>query len=95
MGQVLLYVKGPLFISTFMKTYYVYIVECSDSSFYTGFTSNLEKRINEHNNGLHKEAYTYKRRPVILRWVEYFSDPNQAIMVEKQIKAGAGEKNWP
>lgn len=35
-----------------MKIYYVYIVKCSDNSYYTGFTNDLEKRINEHNDGL-------------------------------------------
>ena len=75
-----------------MKLYYVYIVECSDGSFYTGFTSNLEKRISEHNSGSDPDAYTFKRRPVELKWVETFTDPNHAITTEKQIKGWGREK---
>ena len=75
-----------------MKIYYVYIVQCSDNSFYTGFTSNLEKRLTQHNEGYDKDAYTYKRRPVALKWVEQFTDPNNAIAVEKQIKGWSRRK---
>ena len=52
-----------------MKIYYVYILKCKDESYYTGFTSNLEERINQHNNGKHKDSYTYKRRPVELVFI--------------------------
>ena len=75
-----------------MKLYYVYIVECSDGSFYTGFTSNLEKRIFEHNSGRDPDAYTFKRRPVELKWVETFTDPNHAITTKKQIKGWSRSK---
>ena len=75
-----------------MKIYYVYILECSDGSFYTGFTSNLEKRMNEHNDGKHRDAYTYSKRPVTLKWVEYFLNPDQAIAIEKQIKGWSRRK---
>ena len=47
-----------------MKLYYTYILECADQTYYTGFTSNLEKRLMDHNQGRDKDAYTYKRRPV-------------------------------
>ena len=84
-----------------MKLYFVYIVECSDGSYYTGFTVNLDKRIMEHNSGSFDNAYTLKRRPVVLRWYEKFTDPNQAIAVEKQIKGCSRrkkkaliEENW-
>ncbi|SDL55990.1 putative endonuclease [Salinimicrobium catena] len=75
-----------------MKLFYVYIVECSDKSYYTGFTSNLDKRIVEHNVGTHDNAYTLKRRPVILKWTEQFTDLNPAIAVEKQIKGWSHKK---
>jgi len=68
-----------------MKDYFVYIVECSDSSFYTGVTNNLDRRIAEHNSGLIK-GYTSKRLPVQLVFSQRFSDINQAIKFEKQIK---------
>ncbi|MCD4736871.1 MAG: GIY-YIG nuclease family protein [Bacteroidales bacterium] len=43
---------------------FVYIVECSDGSFYTGVTKDLDRRVAEHNDGDNPKAYTYRRRPV-------------------------------
>lgn len=69
-----------------MKTYYVYLVKCTDNSFYTGVTNDIERRVLEHNNSKDKSAYTFKKRPVTLVWFEYYNDINQAIEKEKQIK---------
>jgi putative endonuclease len=69
-----------------MKTYYVYILKCSDDSYYTGITSNLEKRLAEHNEGTDVNSYVSKRRPVTLVWFSSFSNPETAIAREKQIK---------
>jgi putative endonuclease len=63
----------------------VYIVSCSDDSYYTGVTNNLERRIAEHNSGLIK-GFTSKRLPVKLVFSERFLDANDAIRLEKQIK---------
>jgi len=68
-----------------MKNYFVYILKCSDDSYYTGVTNNLEKRINEHQSGIIK-GYTSNRLPIRLVFSERFSDINQAIRFEKQIK---------
>ena len=69
-----------------MKQYFVYILLCSDKSYYTGVTNNLDRRIYEHAGGLDANSYTYKRRPVQLVFQESFSDINQAIAFEKQVK---------
>lgn len=69
-----------------MKIYYVYIVKCSDNSYYTGFTNDLERRINEHNGGVNPASYTHTRRPVKLVFYNEFNDVNQAIQFEKQVK---------
>ena len=69
-----------------MKSYFVYILECSDQSYYTGVMNELEGRIAEHQNGLNLKCYTYKRRPLELKFIEKFNDINQAIVREKQIK---------
>ncbi len=69
-----------------MKIYYVYILKCADESYYTGFTSNLEKRIIEHQSGKHVESYTYSRRPIDLKFYAEFTEPQMAINCEKQIK---------
>jgi putative endonuclease len=75
-----------------MKSFYVYIIACSDDSFYIGVTSNLGKRIDEHNSGLYPKAYSFKRRPVVLKWFQEFTDSFSAFQVEKQLK-GWSRKN--
>ena len=69
-----------------MKTYYVYILKCSDNTYYTGFTSNLKNRFFEHQQGKHIKSYTYKRRPLELVFYAEFSEAGFAIEKEKQIK---------
>lgn len=72
--------------------YYVYIVECSDKSYYTGVTNDLERRIREHNNDETASSYTSKRRPVLLKYFQHFQDIKQAIAFEKQIKGWSRKK---
>ena len=72
--------------------YYVYIVECSDKSYYTGITNDLERRIEEHNLGNNTSSYTFKRRPVVLKYYAHFFDVNQAIVWEKKIKGWSRKK---
>ncbi len=69
-----------------LKKYYVYILKCNDNTFYTGITSNLEKRLVQHKAGFDPNSYTFKRRPIKLVWNQDFFDPNQAIVFEKKIK---------
>jgi putative endonuclease len=68
-----------------IKDYFVYIVECKDGSYYTGVTSDLEKKINEHNSLIFK-GYTSSRLPVKLVYSNRFININEAINAEKQIK---------
>ena len=68
------------------KYYYVYILKCSDDSYYTGVTNNIERRLMEHESGRNPDSYTYSRRPVQLIYAEYFISPRQAIDFEKQVK---------
>lgn len=75
-----------------MKMMYVYILECSDHSFYTGVTNDIGRRVEEHQSGENKEAYTYSRRPVKLVYSEFFIDPTDAINFEKQIKGWTRKK---
>ena len=69
-----------------LQNYTVYILECSDSSFYTGITNDIERRFFEHQTGTNKDCYTYKKRPVKLVFTEHFSNPSDAIAFEKQVK---------
>jgi putative endonuclease len=75
-----------------MRLFYVYILKCSDGSYYTGITNNVDERVTQHNEGLLPSAYTYSRRPVELVWVEMLPDPNRAIALEKKIKGWSRRK---
>jgi putative endonuclease len=75
-----------------MKNYYVYIIECKDKSFYTGVTNSIEKRISEHNFGIDSNSYTYYRRPIKLVFSQYFTNIDDAIRAEKQIKGWSRKK---
>ena len=68
------------------KVIYLYILKCSDNSFYVGVTNNLERRIIEHNEGLNRICYTYSRRPAALMYHTYFTDFNLAFEWESRIK---------
>ena len=75
-----------------MKVYFVYILICSDNSYYTGITNNIDRRLLEHNNDLDKTSYSYSRRPVKIVYHECFQNPNDAIMWEKRIKGWTRKK---
>ncbi|MDA8214354.1 MAG: GIY-YIG nuclease family protein [Nitrospiraceae bacterium] len=75
-----------------MKSYYVYILQCSDGSYYTGVTNNVERRLYEHQEGLIDGCYTHNKRPVKLVYMEEFSDVLDAISREKQIKGWSRKK---
>lgn len=64
---------------------YVYMLECSDGSLYTGWTNNLEKRIAAHNNGKGAK-YTRVRLPVKLVYYEEYEDKIEAMKREYKIK---------
>ncbi len=72
--------------------YYVYILKCSDQSYYTGITNNLNKRFSEHQEGYYVDSYTYSRRPLELVFYSEFTDPNNAIEIEKRIKKWSRKK---
>jgi putative endonuclease len=69
-----------------MKIMYVYILECSDNSYYIGVTNDLERRFEEHTIGINRSCYTYTKRPVKIVCYEIFNDPISAIAFEKKIK---------
>ncbi|MFI5135131.1 MAG: GIY-YIG nuclease family protein [Chitinophagales bacterium] len=69
-----------------MKRLYVYILKCSEDSYYTGVTNDVDERVSQHNEGYYPKAYTFNRRPVKLVYVEEFQEYHEAIEWEKQIK---------
>jgi putative endonuclease len=65
----------------------VYIVECSNKSFYTGITTDIERRILQHNgHKLGGATYTKSHRPVTLRYVEKCENKSKALKRELAIK---------
>lgn len=66
-------------------TAYVYILRCKDGSLYTGWTNNLEKRIEAHNSGKGAK-YTKGRRPVTLVYSESLTTKEEALKREYAIK---------
>ncbi len=64
---------------------FVYILECADASLYTGWTTNLQRRVKAHNAGS-GGRYTRTRRPVRLAYWEWCQDRAQAQQREIQIK---------
>ena len=63
----------------------VYILRCSDNSYYVGHTENLKNRLKLHNSG-QGAKHTSTRRPVVLKYQEATSSKQEAIKREKQIK---------
>ena len=66
--------------------YFLYILECSDQTLYTGITTNLDRRLKEHNNSKLGAKYTKIRRPVKLVYFEEFIDRSKASKEEAKIK---------
>lgn len=70
---------------------YTYIVRCRDKTLYTGWTTNLDKRIHDHNRG--KGArYTRSRRPVELVYYEEYETKKEAMQREYAIKQLSRQK---
>jgi putative endonuclease len=64
---------------------YVYIVECSDGTLYTGWTVDIQKRLEQHNRGTGAK-YTRSRYPVTLRYLEELDTKEEALKREHAIK---------
>ena len=75
-----------------MHQYSVYILLCSDKSYYTGVTNNLSRRLEEHQLGLNPSCYTFRKRPLTLVYQCDFHFIEQAIAFEKQIKGWSRKK---
>ena len=70
---------------------WVYILKCSDDSYYTGSTDNLIKRMNQHINGVFK-GYTSSRLPIDLVYSKRFESMKEAYRAEMQIKGWSRKK---
>jgi len=71
--------------------YYIYLIQCNDGSFYTGVTSNLKRRFQEHktkSGSWHTKIY----RPIKIIYTEEYQTKLEALEREKQIKGWRREK---
>jgi predicted GIY-YIG superfamily endonuclease len=71
--------------------FFVYILKCSDGSYYTGHTDNLESRIAAHDDGSFG-GYTVDRLPVNVVHVQEFQTRDEAFAAERQIKGWSRRK---
>jgi predicted GIY-YIG superfamily endonuclease len=71
--------------------FWVYILRCSDSSYYTGHTDNLEKRMAEHQTG-EIPCYTTTRLPIKLVFSQEFQSRAEALECERQVKGWSRAK---
>lgn len=65
--------------------HYIYILKCKDNTYYTGYTTDVNKRVKTHNSGKGAK-YTRGRTPVTLMHQEEFNDKGDAMRREIQIK---------
>jgi putative endonuclease len=66
--------------------YAVYILRCSDGTYYTGLTKYLDGRLRDHEIGAHSDSYTFSRRPVKLVWSVVTESYQEAFQWERKIK---------
>ena len=69
-----------------MDKYYLYILECSDKTLYTGITTDLDRRVKEHNTSTLGAKYTNGRRPVKLMYSKKFKSRSEATKEESRVK---------
>ncbi len=72
-------------------SFYVYMLLCSDGSYYTGHTDDLQRRLAAHQRG-DISGYTSKRKPVQLVFAEEFASRDEAFRLERQIKGWTRHK---
>lgn len=68
-----------------MSKAYMYVVRCADDTLYTGYTTDVNRRLKQHNSGKGAK-YTRNRRPVELVYVEEFADKREAMRAEYAFK---------
>tara|TARA_Y100000310_G_scaffold295172_1_gene326256 strand:- start:850 stop:1134 length:285 start_codon:yes stop_codon:yes gene_type:complete len=69
-----------------VKKWFLYVVCCSDGTLYTGVTTDLKRRLHEHNNNSRGAKYTKNRRPVKLVYWTTHANRSEAQREEHRIK---------
>ena len=68
------------------STWHVYMVECADGTLYSGITTDVDRRINEHNDSVKGAKYTRAKRPVSLVYRVQVADRSAASKREYELK---------
>lgn len=68
------------------KSHWVYILYCCNDSYYTGYTTDLTRRYEEHKKGTEKSKYTRSFKPIKIAQAWQFDDKSTALKIEKAIK---------
>jgi len=68
------------------RNWYLYALLCADGTYYTGVTTDLQRRLNEHNTSSRGAKYTKTRRPTSLVYSKYFIDRSSAQKAEYKFK---------
>jgi len=79
------------FFQFILISWFGYILECNDGSYYVGHTDNIEKRISEHEQGK-ISSYTKTRLPVKSVYIQDFMTRDEAINAERQVKGWSRKK---
>jgi len=74
--------------------WYLYVVRCSDGTLYTGITTDVTRRLHEHNATKKGAKYTRGRRPVeLVYWID-FNDRSTASKAESRFKKLSRKEKW-
>ena len=72
--------------------FWLYILKCSDDSYYTGHSDSLEERLSKHESGIFANCYTATRRPIELVFSTAFASREEALAAERQVKGWSRRK---
>ena len=72
-------------------SFWVYMLQCADQSYYIGHTDELERRLLQHERG-ELDGYTLTRRPVRVVFTQEFASREEALAAERQIKGWSRKK---
>ena len=75
-----------------MALFWMYMLRCSDGSFYVGHTDNLSSRIAAHERGAVASCYTFTRRPVAVVFAQDFATREEALAMERRVKGWSRAK---
>jgi putative endonuclease len=85
--------QTALTMTTMPRTFYTYLMSNKTNTVvYTGMTNDIERRVQEHKEGASKKSFTYRYKITKLVYYEEFDNPYDAILREKQIKAGSRKR---